>query len=110
MSVRPDNRLDDCPMTRVGCPDCGARVEARKSSWDQTSIQWSEEAQQRCLERRAFVPRLGVNGAVFEGCHALRQAVRRAAVSGALPVVADDGAEEDPVTGRLPGAEHQHVT
>jgi len=46
-SVRVDNRLDDTPMMPVVCHDCGARVLARKSTWNQTSVQ---------LERRRDGP------------------------------------------------------
>ena len=76
MSVRPDNRLADVPMTPLACHTCGAGVEARKSSWDQTSIQWSDEALAACVERRASSPRPGPNGSAFPGCVALRDSVR----------------------------------
>ena len=45
MTVRPDNRLADSPMVPVACRRCGACVSARKSSWNQTSVQWTAEAQ-----------------------------------------------------------------
>ena len=86
MAVRPDNRLNDGPMTPVGCRTCGAEVEARKSSWEQTSIQWHDDAVERCLERRASGPRPGTNGGRFAGCQALRDSIREAAVRGELPV------------------------
>jgi len=86
MAVRPDNRLNDGPMTPVGCRTCGAAVEARKSSWEQTSIQWHDDAVERCLERRASGPRPGTNGGGFAGCQALRDSIREAAVRGELPV------------------------
>jgi hypothetical protein len=86
MAVRPDVRLDDGPMTPVACTTCGAGVEARKSSWDQTSIQWSVEALGTCVERRASSPRPGPNGAAFLGCTALTQTLREAAVRGDLPI------------------------
>ena len=90
MSLRPDNRLADAPMTPVACRTCGARVEVRKSSWDQTSIQWHADAAAACVERRASSAGPGPNGATFAGCAALRDTVREAAVSGALPVVDED--------------------
>ncbi len=86
MAVRPDVRLESGPMTPVACATCGAGVEARKSSWDQTSIQWSAEAVGTCVERRASSPRPGPNGAAFLGCTALNQSLREAAVRGDLPV------------------------
>lgn len=86
MAVRPDVRLENGPMTPVTCTTCGAGVEARKSSWDQTSIQWTTEALATCVERRASCPRPGPNGATFLGCAALDQSLREAAVRGDLPV------------------------
>ena len=85
--VRQDVRLENGPMARLACRTCGASVEARKSSWDQTSIQWHADALAACLERRASPARPGANGAVFTGCSALRESLREAAVRGDLPVV-----------------------
>ncbi len=92
--VRPDVRLDDAPMTPVDCATCGAHVQARKSSWEQTTIQWSTEAVEACFERRTTTARPGPNGAAFLGCTALGQALREAAVSGALPVLDVDPARQ----------------
>jgi hypothetical protein len=89
MSVRPDNRLADFAMTPLDCLTCGARVEVRKSSWDQTSIQWHDDSVDRCVERRATTPGSGANGTAFQGCAALRATVREAAVNGTLRVVDD---------------------
>ena len=50
-SVRVDNRLDETPMMPVTCRNCGARVLARKSTWNQTSVQWNADATARCTER-----------------------------------------------------------
>lgn len=86
MAVRPDVRLENGPMTPVRCTTCGAEVEARKSSWDQTSIQWTDAARAACVERRATAPRPGPNGTAFLGCAALNQSLREAAVRGELPV------------------------
>ncbi|MEQ6900934.1 hypothetical protein [Nocardioides sp. YIM 152588] len=83
-------------MTPVDCTTCGARVEVRKSSWDQTSIQWDAASRESCLERRAASPRPGPNGAAFRGCAALRAAVREAAVAGALPVQDTDDLRTNP--------------
>lgn len=96
MGVRPDVRLENGPMTRVGCRTCGTSVEARKSSWDQTSIQWSREALDACVERRATSPRPGPNGATFLGCAALAESVRQAAVGGGLPVQDTDDLPANP--------------
>jgi len=86
MAVRVDNRLADGAMTPVACATCGAAVEARKSSWEQTSVQWHDDAVRRCLERRASGPGPGPNGASFPGCQALRDSIRAAAVRGEIPV------------------------
>lgn len=88
--VREDVRLEDAPMTPLTCATCGAGVEARKASWDQTSVQWHAEALAACLERRASGAGSGPNGRVFTGCSALRDALREAAVRGDLPVVDEE--------------------
>lgn len=62
----------------------------RKSSWDQTSIQWHASAVAACVERRASTTRPGPNGATFLGCAALQESVRQASVQGEIPVVDDD--------------------
>lgn len=96
MSVRPDNRLATAPMTPLACNACGARVEVRKSSWDQTSIQWHEDAVATCVERRAATDRPGPNGGTFGGCANLRETVREAAVAGSLGIVDDDPLKVNP--------------
>lgn len=90
MAVRPDIRLDDAPMTPVTCGACAARVEVRKSSWDQTSIQWRDDALAACLERRAATAAPGPGGAAFRGCGALRESIREAAVAGAVQVQSNE--------------------
>ncbi|MFD7077816.1 ferredoxin [Nocardioides sp. NPDC057577] len=94
--VRPDVRLDDAPMQPVTCGTCEGHVQVRKSSWDQTSIQWSEAALAACVERRASSPRPGPNGATFTGCAALRDAIREAAVRGDLTVIDDTPLKTNP--------------
>ena len=95
MAVRPDVRLEQAPMEPVECGTCHCRVEVRKSSWEQTSIQWHRDAMEACVERRASSPGSGPNGATFTGCAALREAVREAAVRGALPVQDDPEIKDD---------------
>ncbi|MDN5892810.1 MAG: hypothetical protein L0H93_02190 [Nocardioides sp.] len=89
MSVRPDNRLDDGPMHQVTCAACSALVQVRKSSFEQTSIQWSDDALDTCVERRAASPRPGPNGETFSGCQSLRESIRGAVEHGDLPVQDD---------------------
>ncbi|MFI1567945.1 ferredoxin [Streptomyces sp. NPDC020490] len=88
MAVRPDNRLLDAPMVPVSCGACGARVEARKSSWEQTSIQWHAEALRSCAERRAAG--CGERPASFTGCRSLTTAIGEAAVRGRLRVQSEE--------------------
>ena len=90
MTARPDVRLDDAPMRAVACRRCSARVEVRKSSWQQTSVQWDASAMTACEERRAATPLPGPNGDFFESCSALQASIEDAAAGGVLPVP-DDG-------------------
>ncbi|KHO24936.1 hypothetical protein [Mycolicibacterium setense] len=88
MAVRPDNRLDDAPMTPVTCTRCGAGVEVRKSSWNQTSVQWTGTALARC-EERCTAAQLAGNGGngLFLACSALGGSIVDAVRAGALHVV-----------------------
>jgi hypothetical protein len=90
MPVRPDVRLLDAPMCAVECRRCAARVEVRKSSWQQTSVQWDAAATAACEERRTASPQPGPNGDFFESCSALHASIQEAALGGTLPVP-DDG-------------------
>lgn len=91
MTVRPDIRLADVPMTPVVCRQCGACVEARKSSWNQTSVQWTSAAMSRCVERRMAAQVENSDGThVFLACSALAEAIRRDAVDGTLTIVDGD--------------------
>jgi hypothetical protein len=88
MTVRPDNRYADSPMVPVACQRCGACVLARKSSWNQTSVQWNAAALAQCLERRdaenlAPYSALGL----FLACSALSDSIIDAVRHGDLPVV-----------------------
>lgn len=90
MTVRPDNRFLDTPLRPVECRRCSARVQVRKSSWHQTSVQWDAAATAACQERRDAAPLPGPNGDFFETCTALNSSIEEAALSGAVPVP-DDG-------------------
>jgi hypothetical protein len=83
-----DNRLNIMPMVPVACRDCGARVLARKSSWNQTSVQWNADATARCAER-AQAQQISVPGSrgVFLVCSALSESIRDAARYGELAIV-----------------------
>lgn len=79
MMGRPDNRLADAPMVPVMCRRCGAGVAVRKSSWNQTSVQWSAAALGRCEER--------CGPGVFFACTALTDSITDAVRRGELPVL-----------------------
>jgi hypothetical protein len=87
-SVREDNRLDEMPMMPVACRNCGARVLARKSSWNQTSVQWNADATARCAER-AEAQQISAPGGrgVFLACSALSESILDAVRHGGLSIV-----------------------
>ncbi len=88
MTVRPDNRYADSPMVPVACRRCDARVLARKSSWNQTSVQWDADASAHCLERRDAenLAPYSARG-LFLACSALSDSIIDAVRHGDLPVV-----------------------
>ena len=88
MTVRADNRLADSPMVPVTCQSCGAEVLARKSSWQQTSVQWDAAALARCPQRRQalLLAEHGGRG-VFVSCSELRESIRQAVRDGVLRVL-----------------------
>jgi hypothetical protein len=88
MAARRDNRLADSPMVPVACSRCAAHVLARKSSWNQTSVQWNAEASARCLERRD-ADNLAAHSArgLFLACSTLSDSITDAVCRGDLPVV-----------------------
>ena len=87
---REDNRLDEMPMMPVACRACGARVLARKSSWNQTSVQWNADATDRCIERaEAQQVAAHANRGVFLVCSALRESILDAVRHGELAIVDD---------------------
>ena len=88
MAVRPDNRLADAPMVPVDCRRCGAQVLARKSTWNQTSVQWNADASACCLERRDAENLAAHSGrGLFLACSALSASIAGAVGRGELPVV-----------------------
>ncbi|WP_445165479.1 ferredoxin [Mycolicibacterium sp. Dal123E01] len=90
MTVRPDNRLADAPMVSVGCRECGARVEVRKSSWEQTSVQWNADATAACVQRKSAQALAGHGSGVFLVCSALRDSIDEAVRRGQVRVL-DEG-------------------
>ncbi|AKK27789.1 hypothetical protein [Mycobacterium sp. EPa45] len=90
MGVRPDNRLDDAPMVPIDCRRCGAGVQVRKSSWNQTSVQWTGPALDRCEERCTAIQLAGESGrGLFLACSALSGSIVDAVRAGTLRVVDD---------------------
>ncbi|MCG7606445.1 ferredoxin [Mycolicibacterium sp. (ex Dasyatis americana)] len=87
MTVRSDPRLVEMPMMPVSCGRCGAVVLARKSSWQQTSVQWNAAATGLCRQRRDATALAGHSDrGLFLGCDSMRDSVSAAARDGALPV------------------------
>ena len=87
-AVRADNRLDEMPMMPVACRNCGARVLVRKSTWNQTSVQWNADATDRCIERaEAQQVAAHANRGVFLVCSALRESILDAVRHGELAIV-----------------------
>jgi hypothetical protein len=86
--VRADNRFEEMPMTPVACRSCAARVLVRKSSWDQTSVQWNADATARCAER-AEAQKISAHAGrgVFLVCSALGGSIIDAVRHGDLPIV-----------------------
>lgn len=86
--VGVDNRLDEMPMMPVACRSCGARVLVRKSTWNQTSVQWNAEATDRCTER-ADAQKVSEHASrgVFLVCSTLRESILDAVRDGDLAIV-----------------------
>ncbi|MWA00676.1 ferredoxin [Actinomadura sp. LD22] len=78
MTVRQDERLVDGPLVPVRCRRCAAEVLVRKSSWEQTSIQWTARARAACPELAADP---------YETCPALRSSIQEAALIGSIKVM-----------------------
>lgn len=88
MTVRPDNRLNDAPMMPVACGSCGARVLARKSSWEQTSVQWDADSMRQCMRRDEIADTAGMRARThfLQGCPELRDSIESAVQQGLLSV------------------------
>jgi hypothetical protein len=78
MTIRPDNRLADAPMQPLRCQRCDGPVLVRKASWEQTSIQWSEQAMEDC-------PNLRTDR--YRTCPDLRITIQQATLNGTVKVV-----------------------
>ncbi|WIM86239.1 ferredoxin [Candidatus Mycobacterium wuenschmannii] len=90
MSDLGDDRLVDCPLESVACERCGSEVLVRKSSWNQTSVQWNADAVARCLERRPANSAAFSQRGVFLACGALNESIVDGVRRGAVAVVDHD--------------------
>ncbi|CNE56849.1 Uncharacterised protein [Mycobacterium tuberculosis] len=77
MTTRQDERLLDGPLVPVACRRCAAEVLVRKSTWEQTSIQWNAAARAACV---------GIQDP-HDTCPALRSAIQEAALTGSIKIV-----------------------
>jgi hypothetical protein len=91
MTLHADNRLADAPMTAIRCRRCTAQFLARKSSWNQTSVQWNADGLAGCVER-GDAERMAAHGGrgMFLACSALGESITDAVRYGELPIV-DEG-------------------
>jgi hypothetical protein len=100
--IHADDRLADLPMTPVECQRCHATVQVRKSSWQQTSVQWDEAGARTCPERRSSLSAGGIREADFFTCAGLRESIAQAALSGTIPMAEETFEGSAPREGRGP--------
>lgn len=72
-------------LAGLDCGHCGARVGVRKLSPQQTSVQWSAQAERRCATL-AEATAAGRPAALVPTCLALRDSIDRAVREGRLEV------------------------
>ena len=72
-------------LTGLACEHCGARVGVRKLSPQQTSVQWSAQAERRCATI-AEATAAGRPAALVPTCPGLRDSIDRAVREGRLEV------------------------
>jgi nitrogenase subunit NifH len=82
------NRMPSKRSGRSCCRRCAAHVLARKSSWNQTSVQWNADASAACLERDNPQNSVACSGrGVFLACSVLTGSIIEAVRHGDLSVV-----------------------
>lgn len=86
---RPDNRLEDGPMAPVVCAACAVSVLVRKSSWDQTSVQWQADEARQCVEREGQGATSGT-ARQQRACTKLTASIERAVRRGAVVILQDE--------------------
>ena len=89
MTLNADNRLADAPMTAIRCRRCTAQFLARKSSRNQTSVQWNADGMAGCVERGDAERLAPQGGGLFLACSALAESITDAVRNGELPIVDD---------------------
>ncbi|MEU7907165.1 hypothetical protein [Actinoplanes sp. NPDC049118] len=72
-------------LAELRCGRCGARVRAKKSSPQQTSVQWTTAATRECDELAALAAD-GRPTALVPSCPSLRDSIERAVHEGRLEV------------------------
>jgi hypothetical protein len=100
--IHTDDRLADLPMTPVECQRCHATVQVRKSSVQQTSVQWDEAGARRCPERRSSLSAGGIREADFFTCAGLRESIAQATLSGTIPMAEETVEDSAPRAGGGP--------
>lgn len=81
-------------MQQVVCRVCSARVLVRKSSWEQTSVQWDSAALQRCARRRLDGDTAGPGyPTFFAGCGELRRSIDDAVHQGLVAVLDEEAGD-----------------
>jgi hypothetical protein len=88
--LSPDTAADQrlylgASLQEVSCLDCLARVQVKKSSEFQTSIQWTREAQAACAEFARKDAEAG-HRLVHESCSKLRASIDTAVREGRLRI------------------------
>ncbi|HEY6796655.1 MAG TPA: hypothetical protein VI248_18430 [Kineosporiaceae bacterium] len=81
---------DPAPLVHAGrdelaCERCGARVLVSKNSLRQTCVQWSRQAEARCVEFTTAAA-VGRPAALVDGCRSLRDSIEDAVRTGRLAV------------------------
>lgn len=80
-------------MQSLACGECTARVLVRKSTWQQTSIQWTSEALNACQERAALGD-TDNSAEPFRVCESLMETIRGAASEGTITIIHRDAPQE----------------
>jgi hypothetical protein len=88
MTPRPETVADqrrylEDGLRELTCEGCGALVRVKKSSPQQTSVQWTTRAVRECAEFTTRIA-LGETTALVQTCTTLRDTIERAVHEGRL--------------------------